>query len=229
LERFQSTQAEPLAAPVTVTRVLAFALRQPPHRVVNRPGRKSRCAWRNRQAKAVLFARELFSDSKRSQSCNASRKPCGAGPAFNPVAKRCATSAGSFDAAAAPLRMTGPSSGDSPRACFANPAYNFVPPEIINERVARLYGMQNVIRLGLIKQRAQFHETMAAAPGVETVDRDYVSLIALQRASIWKCHRDDPAVGPVAFHFQFDAEQTSWLMAGIHFFHDALYFIRRQR
>ena len=75
---------------------------------------------------------------------------------------------------------------DPQRRYRGNPLHNFVPPEIIDDRVACLHGVQNAIRLWPVKQRSQFHEMMAAAPRVETVDRDYVSLIALQRASIWK-------------------------------------------
>src|SRR5262249_36764664 len=70
----------------------------------------------------------------------------------------------------------------------ANPLHDFVPPKIVDERVACLHRMQDAIRLRPVKQPSQFHEMMAAAPRIETVDRDYVSLIALQLASIWKCH-----------------------------------------
>ena len=64
--------------------------------------------------------------------------------------------------------------------------HHLVPSKIIDDRVACLHGMQNAIRLRPVKHRSQFHEMMAAAPGVETVNRDHVSLIALQRASIGK-------------------------------------------
>src|SRR5882724_5410382 len=70
---------------------------------------------------------------------------------------------------------------------------------------------------------------MAAAPRVETVDGDYEFLIALQLASIWKCHRGDPAIRTATLHFYHDPQQASRLTAGIHFFHHALYFIRRER
>jgi hypothetical protein len=75
---------------------------------------------------------------------------------------------------------------DPQRRYRGNPLHNFVPPEIIDDCVACLHGVQNAIRLRFVKQRSQFHEMMAAAPRVETVGRDYISLIALERASIWK-------------------------------------------
>jgi hypothetical protein len=75
---------------------------------------------------------------------------------------------------------------DPQRRYRSNPLHNFVPPEIIDHRVACLHWVQNAIRLRFIEQRSQFHEMMAAASRVETVGRDYISLIALQRASIWK-------------------------------------------
>jgi hypothetical protein len=58
--------------------------------------------------------------------------------------------------------------------------HNFVPPEIIDDRVACLHWVQNAIRLRPVKQCSQFHEMMAAASRIETVGCDYVSLIALQ-------------------------------------------------
>ena len=75
---------------------------------------------------------------------------------------------------------------DPQRRYRGNPLHNLVPPEIIDDRVARLHGVQNAIRLRFVKQLSQFHDMMATAARVETVDRDYISLIALQRASIWK-------------------------------------------
>jgi hypothetical protein len=61
LERFRLTLAEPLAALAAVTvmviRVLASARRQDQHSATKQKSKKSEVAWRNRQAKAVLFAR----------------------------------------------------------------------------------------------------------------------------------------------------------------------------
>jgi hypothetical protein len=61
---------------------------------------------------------------------------------------------------------------DPQRRYRGNPLDNFVPPEIIDDRVACLHRVQNAIRLRPVKQRSQFHEMMAATPRVETVHRD---------------------------------------------------------
>ena len=61
---------------------------------------------------------------------------------------------------------------DLQRPYRGNPLHNFVPPKIIDDRVACLHGVQNTIRLRPVEQRSQFHEMMAAASRVETVGRD---------------------------------------------------------
>src|SRR6266852_5072723 len=48
-------------------------------------------------------------------------------------------------------------------ACRGNFAHNFVPPKIIDERVARLDLMQGAVGRRRLQQRAQLHEMMAGA------------------------------------------------------------------
>src|SRR5204863_7082088 len=115
---------------------------------------------------------------------------------------------------------------DAHRRYRGNPLHNFVPPEKIDDRIACLHGVQNAIRLRPVKQRSQFHEMMAGAPRVETVNGNGVFLSALQRAAIWKRHSGNPAIGTATLRVYRDPQQTSWLMAGIHFFHQAFYLIR---
>ena len=73
---------------------------------------------------------------------------------------------------------------DPQRRSRYNLLHNFVPSEVFDHRITCLHGVENAIRLRPVQQCPQFHEMMTAASRVETVERDYVSLIALQRASI---------------------------------------------
>src|SRR5437868_6080827 len=50
-----------------------------------------------------------------------------------------------------------------------NSVHDPVTPEVIDERVSRLHLMQRAVRRRCFKQRAQFHETMAGAAGIESV------------------------------------------------------------
>src|SRR5215468_1185452 len=126
----------------------------------------------------------------------------------------------------APPRVADRSGGLRPRAHLGNSAHDFMPPKIIDECITCLHRMQNTIRLGSAEKRPQFHKMMAAAASVETVNGNNILLATFQRASVWKCDRNNSAIGTTTLHFQLYAQQTSPLMAGIHFFHDGFDLIR---
>ena len=84
--------------------------------------------------------------------------------------------------------------------------------EVTNERIAGLHRMQNTIRLRPLEKRAQFHEVMAAAACIETVKRDDVFLVAIQRFSVSPGHRDDFTVVAVTFCFHLKTKQIALFM-----------------
>ena len=60
---------------------------------------------------------------------------------------------------------------------------DFVTLEVTNQRITRLYRMQDAVGLRPLEQRAQLHEMMAAAARIETIKRDGVFSAAIQRPS----------------------------------------------
>ena len=90
-------RAEPLAASaavtVTVIRVLASALKQDQHSATTQQSKKSEVAWRNRQAKAVLFARANCSPGANASSPPPDEFAVVNAPRLNPLRMRLAPTA----------------------------------------------------------------------------------------------------------------------------------------
>ena len=106
--------------------------------------------------------------------------------------------------------------------------HDFVTLEVTDERVARLHRMQDAIGLRPLEKRAQFHKMMAAAACIETVKRDDIFLVAIQRLPIGRVIETILRVVAVTFCFHFEAKQIALFMAGKHFFHRSLYFLGRE-
>jgi len=100
--------------------------------------------------------------------------------------------------------------------------------EVTNERITGLHRMQDTIGLRPLEKRAQFHEMMAAAACIETVKRNDVFLVAIQRLPVSQGHRDDFTVVAATFCFHFEPKQIALFVAGERILHRNLYFLRRE-
>ena len=69
---------------------------------------------------------------------------------------------------------------------------------------------------------------MARAAGVESIKSENIFFGAIKRSPISQSHGNDAAIIAASFSSYFKAEQIALLVAGVHFFHDHFYFIRRQ-
>ena len=69
---------------------------------------------------------------------------------------------------------------------------------------------------------------MAAATCIETVQRNNVFFVPIQRLPIGQGHRDNLAVVTATFCFQFEAKQIALFAAGEHIFHRNFYFLGRE-
>jgi len=103
--------------------------------------------------------------------------------------------------------------------------HDFVTPEVIDERVARLHGMHQAVRRWRFEKRAQFHEVMAGAARVEAVERNEVLFAALERMTVVQRHRCNSVIHTLAFQFRCEAEQIPPFVTGIDFFHHSFDFI----
>src|SRR5438874_3114137 len=101
-----------------------------------------------------------------------------------------------------------------------NFVYDSVTPEVIDERVTRLHLMQRAVRRRRFKQRAQFHETMAGAAGIKSIESDRVFFSTIKWPAILKSHRRDATLVTASFCSNSKAEQIPPFMDGVNFFHD---------
>ncbi len=110
----------------------------------------------------------------------------------------------------------------------SNFVHDSVTPEIVDERVSRLHLMQCAVHGRRLKQSAQLHETMSGAARIKSVKSDDVFFGMIERSPIVKSDRYNTALVTASFCSHFEAEQIPPLVAGVHFFHDHFYFIRRK-
>src|SRR5438270_9616328 len=99
-----------------------------------------------------------------------------------------------------------------------------MPPEIVDHCIAGLDRMESAMRRGRFEQGAQFHEAVTAAARIEGIERDRVTLGALESWPIGQSYcRDSPPVTN-SFSLNCKPEQVSRLPARINFFHHGFDF-----
>src|SRR5438477_4803422 len=103
-----------------------------------------------------------------------------------------------------------------------------MPPEIVDHCIAGLDRMKSAMCRGRFEQGAKFYEPVTAAARIEGIERDRVTLVALESSPIGQSYRRDSTLVTNSFSLNCEPEQVSPLPARINFFHDGFDFLGRE-
>src|SRR2546430_5803469 len=103
-----------------------------------------------------------------------------------------------------------------------------MPPEIVDHCIAGLDRMKSAMCRGRFEQGAKFQEGVTAAPRIEGIERDRVTLVALESSPIGQSYRRDSPLVTNSFSLNCKPEQVSRLPTRIHFFHHGFDLLRRE-